>query len=264
MTTTMLTLSRISLATLATLLVVAMAGNGFSADAPPAGQPAAAAEKPAADDPGDVARKAEIMSSQRWRRAIFELGEWLSSQQIYSPQEVNRIKADFNRRVAGMSSYELDYLLEDLDAKFKIMDTAEAKDARAWVGQYMAVMSDSKRAEVLKDVPDVVTMSAAQLQQEVNRIEQTKASLQQQQQAFDQSRQTMVDQASAARQATAAASRAAMAQTRAAPFSPYHSGGGGGGGGGGGKQPFSDVHQSGMTVTAGPFGAYVSFNTGSF
>jgi methyl-accepting chemotaxis protein len=244
----------------AVILLFASAVVAVSADSPaPTGQ------RPAAPDAaGDVTRKAEIMNGQRWRRAIFELSEWLSSQQIYSPQEVNRIKADFNRRVAGMSSYELEYLLDDLDAKFKILETPEAKDARAWVGQYLAVMSDSKRAEVLKDVPDVVTMSAAQLQQEVDRIEQTKASLQQRQQAFDQSRQTMVDQAAAARQATAAASRAAMAQTRAAPFSPYHSGGGGGGGGGGGKQPFSDVHQSGMTITAGPFGAYASFNTGAF
>ena len=242
------------------MLTLATAAQiGLAADAPAAAKPA-----PAADDAGDIARKAEIMSSQRWRRAIFELGEWLSAQQIYSPQDVNRIKADFNRRVSGMSSYELEYLLDDLDAKFKVIESPEAKDARAWVGQYLSAMSDTKRAEVLKDVPNVVTMSAAQLQQEVVRIEQTKASLQQRQQAFDQSRQTMVDQAAAARQQTAAASRAAMAQTQSASFSPYHSGGGGGGGGGGGKQPFSDVHSKGMTVTAGPFGAYCSFNTGSF
>lgn len=90
--------------------------------------PTAAAERPAAgneggapapDAAGDLARKAEIMNSNRWRRAIFELGEWLSAQQIYSPQEVRSIKADFNRRVATMSSYELEYLLDDLDAKFK-------------------------------------------------------------------------------------------------------------------------------------------------
>jgi hypothetical protein len=253
----------VSSVSIATVMLALAAGRCPAADAAPVSPPAAG-QQPAAGDAGDIARKAEIMNSQRWRRAIFELGEWLSSQKIYSPQEVNRIKADFNRRVAGMSSYDLEYLLEDLDAKFKIMESAEAKDARAWVGQYLAAMSDSKRAEVLKDVPDVVTMSAAQLQQEVDRIEQKKASLQQRQQAFDQSRQTMVDQAAASRQATAAASRAAMAQTRAAPFSPYHSGGGGGGGGGGGKQPFSDVHQSNMRVTAGPFGAYVSFNTGAF
>ena len=132
---------------------------------------------PATDAAGDLARKAEIMNSNRWRRAIFELGEWLSAQQIYSPQDVRSIKADFNRRVAGMSSYELEYLLDDLDAKFKILDTPEAKDARQWVGQYLAVMSDQRRAEVLKDVPDVVKMSSGQLQQEIEKLEQKKAPL---------------------------------------------------------------------------------------
>jgi hypothetical protein len=232
---------------------------------PAAGQPAAAqpAAQPAAakaDDDGDLARKAEIMNSARWRRAIFELGEWLSTQQIYSPQEVRNIKADFNRRVAAMSSFELEYLLEDLDAKFKILDTAEAKDARQWVGQYLSVMSDQKRSEVLKDVPNVVQMTSAQLQQEIAKIEQMRASLAQRQVAADQSRQQMVDMAQAARQATAAASNAAASRAAAgAAFSPYR-----GQSQGGGKPPFSDVQGSGMSVSVGPFGAYASFNVGNF
>jgi hypothetical protein len=213
---------------------------------------------PATDAAGDLARKAEIMNSNRWRRAIFELGEWLSAQQIYSPQDVRSIKADFNRRVAGMSSYELEYLLDDLDAKFKILDTPEAKDARQWVGQYLAVMSDQKRAEVLKDVPDVVKMSSGQLQQEIEKLEQKKAALQRQQAAFDQGRQQLVDRAQAARQATAAASTAAAAQLQSGvSYSPYRSQGGG-------KPPFSDSHGSGMNVGVGPWGAYVGFSVGSF
>ena len=221
-----------------------------------AGEPAPAAD---AADPGDLARKAEIMNSERWRRAIFELGEWLSAQEIYTPDEVRRIKSNFNRRVAAMSSYELDYLLDDLDAKFKILDTPEAKEARNWVGQYLSVMSDQKRSEVLKDVPDVVTMTSGQLQQEIQRIEQRRAALQRQQAAFDQGRRQLVDQAAAARQATAAASNAAAAraQAGAVSMSPYRSQGGG-------KPPFSDVKGSGMSVGVGPFGAYVSFNVGNF
>ena len=168
-----------------------------AATKPAAASPAAAKPAPAApatgEDDGDLARKMEIMNSPRWRRAIFELGEWLSSQQIYTPPEVHNIKADFNKRVARMSSYELDYLLDDLDAKFKILDTAEAKDARQWVGQYLSVMSDQKRAEALKDVPDVVRMSSSQLQQEIDKIEQKRNSLQQQQTAFDASRQQLVE-----------------------------------------------------------------------
>jgi len=229
--------------------------------AAPAKAPAAAAAPAAAkdDDDGDLARKAEIMNSPRWRRVIFELGEWLSSQQIYAPQEVHNIKADFNKRVAVMSSYELEYLLEDLDSKFKILETPEAKDARQWVGQYLSVMSDTKRAEVLKDVPDVVKMSSAQLQQEIDKIEQKKAGLQQRQAAFDSSRQQLVERAQAARQATAAASNAAAAQMQSGvSYSPYR------GSQGGGKPPFADVKGSGMSVGVGPFGAYMSMNVGNF
>jgi len=248
----------------AVLLVVPFLAPAGAADPPPAPVKGSTERTmPSQATPEDAARKVEIMSGERWRRAIFELGEWLSSQQIYSPQEVRRIKADFNRRVAGMSSYELEYLLDDLDAKFKVLETPEARDAKAWLGQYLSAMSDQRRAEALRDVPDVVTMTSSQLEQEINRIEQKRVSLQQRQQAFDQSRDVLVQQAATNRQQTAAAAAAAMAQTRSsASFSPYRTGGGGGGGGA--KPPFSDAKGSGMSVGVGPWGAYVSFNTGSF
>lgn len=249
--------------TLACLPVAVLAGGLVAADDPPAAQPQTQPQTqaaPAGDADDDIVRKAQIMNSQRWRRAIFELGEWLAAQQIYTADEVRRIKANFNRRVAAMSSYEVEYLLDDLDSKFKILDTPEAKDARSWVGQYLSAMSDRKRAEVLKDVPDVVTMSASQLQLEIEKIEKTRAALQQRSAAFDQSRQQLVERAAAARQQTAAASAAASAAAQAgAAYSPYRSGGQGGG-----KPPFSDVKGSGMSVGAGPFGAYVSFNVGNF
>jgi hypothetical protein len=245
-----------------TILAVALATPLVAADPPPAARPGPSERTmPSQATPEDAARKVEIMSGPRWRRAIFELGEWLSSQQIYSPQQVTRIKADFNRRVSGMSSYELEYLLDDLDAKFKVLETPEARDAKAWLGQYLSAMSDQRRAEALRDVPDVVTMTSSQLQQEINRIEQKRVSLQQRQQAFDQSRDGLVQQAAANRQQTAAAAAAAMARATSRPsFSPYS----GGGGGGGGKPPFSDVKGSGMNVGVGPFGAYVNFNVGAF
>jgi hypothetical protein len=218
----------------------------------------AAAASAAPDDDDDMARKATIMNSPRWRRAIFELGEWLSSQEIYSPQEVRTVKADFNRRVAKMSASDLEYLLDDLDAKFKILDTDEARDARAWVGQYLAVLSDHQRAKVLKDVPDVVKMSAAQLQQEILKIEQSRAALRRQQAAFDEGRQQLVQQAQSARQATAQASAAAMRSSGGgASYSPYR-------GGGGGSPPFANTGGSGMSITSGPFGAYVSMSLGGF
>ena len=219
---------------------------------------AAPAPTPEAAPADDIAKKAEILRSPRWRRAVFELGDWLATQEIYPPKQVQKIKNDFNQRVAKMSSYELEYLLEDLEQKFKVMDSPEAKDARAWVGQYLSAMSDRKRDEVLKDIPNVVSMSASELSQEIQKIETKRQALQRQQAAFEQGRQQLVEQAQASRQATAQAAAAAAAQANSAPaYSPYRSQGGG-------KPPFSDSQGSGMSVGVGPWGAYVNFSVGSF
>jgi pyruvate/2-oxoglutarate dehydrogenase complex dihydrolipoamide acyltransferase (E2) component len=236
-------------------------GGATATPSTPAPQPPkAAANDDDGDGDSDLEKKVAIMNSPRWRRAIFELGEWLSAQAIYTPAQVRNIKADFNRKVETMSPHDLEYLLDDLDEKFQILDTPEAKDARSWVAQYLSVMSDQKRAEALKDVPNVVTMTAGQLQLEIQKIEQKRGTLQQQQAAFDEGRQQLVQQAQAARQQTAAASAAATSRTGGVSYSPYRSGGGGGGG----KPPFSDVQGSGMSITSGPFGAYVSMNLGGF
>jgi FtsZ-binding cell division protein ZapB len=266
--TTHLHALRLLRATLLTALLVALGLSRLSeAQAPvnngrPTAKDAAAApqEPKVTDDDGDLAKKAEIMNSPRWRRAIFELGEWLSAQAIYTPTQVRNIKADFNRKVEKMSPNDLEYLLDDLDAKFKILDTPEARDARSWMAQYLSVMSDQKRAEALKDVPNVVTMTAGQLQQEIQKIEQKRGALQQQQAAFDEGREQLVQRAQDARQQTAAASAAAMSRTGGVSYSPYRSGGGGGGS----KPPFSDAGGSGMTLYSGPFGAGVSMSLGSF
>ena len=119
---------------------------------PTAKQPAAKSAPPAAATPAarqpvdkeDAAKKAEILNSTQWRRAMFELTEWLSAQQIYTPAQVTQLKADFNKQVAGMTSVELSFLLADLNEKFKLMDTKEAREARDWVGRYLSILADKK------------------------------------------------------------------------------------------------------------------------
>jgi hypothetical protein len=245
-------------ATAALVLCCVAVSSVTLAQAPVPQAAAAPSAAPEATPQDDIAKKAEILRSPRWRRAVFELGDWLDTQEIYPPKQVQKIKSDFNQRVAKMSSYELEYLLEDLEQKFKVMDSPEAKDARAWVGQYLSAMSDRKRDEVLKDIPNVVSMSAGELSQEIQKIETKRQSLQRQQAAFEQGRQQLVEQAQANRQLTAQAAAAAAAQANSAPaYSPYRSQGGG-------KPPFSDSKGSGMTVGVGPWGAYVGFSVGNF
>jgi hypothetical protein len=73
---------------------------------------------------------------------------WLAAQPVYSPDRVQRIKSDLATRTAGMTSYELEYMLDGLDEKINILESAEATDAREWVGRYLSVMADDRRAKL--------------------------------------------------------------------------------------------------------------------
>ena len=211
-----------------------------------------AAESTVVDDDGDMARKADIMHGSQWQQAIAELGAWLSTQNVYTPSEVRRIKMQFNDRLDGMTSYELEYLLDSIAAKLKLLETSEARDAKAWLGEYLSAMSDGRRAQELREVPNLLTMNAAQLWQEIQRIDAKRSALRQRQQGVEARQGAMAERAAAGRRATSAASREAAARARAAPsHSPYRAGGG--------SPPFSDIAPRRATINVGPFGACISF-----
>jgi hypothetical protein len=209
-----------------------------------------AAESGAAARECDLARKADIMHGAQWQRAIAELGDWLATQTLYPPAEVRRIKVRFNEQVAGMSSYELEYLLDSVAQKMRLLDTPEARDAKAWLGEYLAAMSDARRARELRNVPNLLDMTAAQLWDEIQRIDRKRAALQQRQQGVAARQNALVDRAAANRQASADAARATAERLRAAPAGPPASQGGG-------KPPFSDSPQRRMSIGVGPMGAFI-------
>lgn len=222
-------------------------GSAAQAADPAAGQ---AISRSADEDDGELARKSDLLHSERWQDAIAELGGWLAVQSVYSPSEVRRIKMQFNQRVAAMSSYELEYLLDSISAKLRLLDTAEARDAKAWLGEYLSAMSDARRAKELRNVPNILDMSADQLWREIQRIDSLRGTLQQRQQGVEARQATLVAKAAAGREATSAASRAAAARPRAAPsHSPYRSGGG--------SPPFSDVQRRRVSIAVGPMGACI-------
>jgi len=169
----------------------------------PKSKPAARPASPATEAPKSkvqlpigtkegIPSKQEILNSPQWRRAMFEFAEWLSAQPIYDKQQVAEIKQRFNQQVAKASPEELVALLADMQAKFQIIETPAAKEARAWMGQYLSVMSDKKRAEVLKQMPNLVTMTADQMAAEISSLQAKKANLDAEQEAFQRGQQQLV------------------------------------------------------------------------
>jgi hypothetical protein len=225
--------------------------------APASANKAAAPAAPRPVDAADEARKKEILESSRWRRAMFEFQEWLNRQSIYDTKEVAGIKADLAARVAKMNSRELTAMLDDMGAKFQILESKPAQDAGAWLAQYLSILSDAKREEVLKQLPNISTMTPAQLNQEIARIQRKRQSMIRAQATFDQTRQAQVDAALKANQeAQQALRREQQARSPGGYTSPYrpttH------------ERPFENVSDPGpeMKYYVSPWGG-VGFTFGS-
>lgn len=228
----------------------------------PAKAPPTAA-KSAASTPqvnsADAAKKAAILDSKRWRRAMFELNEWLSAQRLYDKKQVEEIRADLSTRVAEMSSSDLEFMLQDMEAKFQIMDSQPAQEAREWLGHYLSLRSAKKREEILKDMPNLVTMTAAQLSQEIQKIERKRTLSQREAAASSRTRQSQVSGQLQANQAAQRAYAQQQSQAPAAYSSPYRAANNG-------ARPFDDrkVGPS-MEFYSGNFGQFgVVFNPSSY
>ncbi len=221
--------------------------------APIPAEPSASGAAPA--DEAD--RRRAVLESERWRRAMFELDEWLKVQQVYSPQRVRQIKADLAKRISEMSSYDLEYLLDNLDTKLRILEGPDATDARAWLGRYLSVMSDERRAALLKDAPDVTAMSESQLRDAIRQVEDKRAEVEKQAHTVRQARRTYGEFLETNREAIAAQRAQTRAQRDDVSFSPYR-------GPAVDSAPFADSFNSPTVVGVGPWTTFMGTGISSF
>jgi hypothetical protein len=234
----------------------------FAAAAAPAADPAPSAPPPAeaaaADAATEASRKAEVLAGSRWRRAMHELDEWLSAQTVYPPDRVRQIKAELAERVAGMTSYELEYLLDGLDQKLKVLETPAAKDARDWLGRYLSVMADDRRAALLARVPDVLDMSADELAAALAEIEEKRAKVDREASNTRRSRREFGAFIGDARRAEAVdRDRLERIRRGDAAFSPYRVQPVG-------SPPHPESFDSPTVVGVGPWGTFVDVSFAAF
>lgn len=225
-------------------------------EAPAAGERPAATAAASVED--DAARKADLIASERWRRAMFEFDQWLARQPVYTPAQVRKIKSDLAARIESMSSFELDYLLDTLEAKLVVLESPAAEEARSWLGRYLSVMADRKREEVLGEVPNILDMSSSELEAAVKRVEAKRTAVEQQHRRTLETRDTTAALVEATRQQQEA-ERAAMAASRPAPevYSPYR-------GSTMPDPPFAGAYDSPTVVGVGPWGSFLLIPTVAF
>jgi hypothetical protein len=147
--------------------------------------------------PSEAAQKAEIMSSERWKRVEKEFAQWLSVQVIYTPAQVEAFKTKLKAEIQNMSASELQQFLDQWDAKLQILLGRDTAQAREWLGQYLSVIADGYRPTFLKKlgITDVSNLSASQIEDELNRLRAERLAFQQQRSAFNLAREEHVQMA---------------------------------------------------------------------
>ena len=217
--------------------VSCLLGGGLWAQQParPSTAPAPAAKAPAAAPANAPAamdgEKAKILSSDDWKQVMSEYQKWVSSQAIYTTDDVKRMNAKISAAVGSMSASDLQEYLDDWQAKLKVLNGQNFQEAQAWLGAYLEPCTDGYRAKTLKQLglSDVAKMSATQLEDAIVRIRADKLSKETSQAAFEQSRAAqvrMLQQDYAASQQAVQQANAGINYGYGAGFntmqSPYH------------------------------------------
>jgi hypothetical protein len=162
-----------------------------------------------------TARQA-VLQSDEWRRMQRDLDQWLFVQQIYTPAEITKMKAEFSSRIGHMSAAELRDFMKDIQQRLKVLNSPEAAEARAWLAQRLAVLRDPD-TERRRLRPDVANMTAGEIRQELQQFEQRQAAMQQSQAAFGRTRQFQMQNA----RDLQASRRQAMEQRQSRPAATH-------------------------------------------
>ena len=153
---------------------------------PPGGNsPPGSGNPPTQPSPGvDSMAKERILNSAEWRQTQQAYYEWLSVQKIYTPQEVKRLRADTQAKVAKMSAAQLQSFLDDANEKVKILLSKDAEDARLWLAQRMAVEVKLTPEQMKEERPDIANMTSAQVEQRLLQIDQERKQTKTAQESF--------------------------------------------------------------------------------
>ncbi len=155
------------------------------------GAPSAEEEHPTIAREEEAAR-IKILNSPEWHEILRGIEDWLSVQKTYDKSEVAQFKHRFNQRVMRMSSHELIDFMSDLQEKLKVLLSPEARSARVWMGQYLALHAAIPPDQFKKMRPDILHMTSEQMEERLQTFEAKEAQTKQTQAAFDKGREQQV------------------------------------------------------------------------
>ncbi len=125
----------------------------------------------AQDDGAKTPDRQTILNSPQWKQTMRDFEEWSSVQQIYDKDQMAKLKQQLEQKVAGMSADQMTDFMDDLKQKLTILHSDEARDARKWLSETFAVAAPAYAEKLREKLPDIATLTAAQLQLQLDKYE---------------------------------------------------------------------------------------------
>lgn len=166
--------------------------------------------------PDDAEAKAAILQSASWKEVIQRFNDWLSIQAIYTADEVRHIRARLNAGIDRMNPDQLQFFEADMRAKLDVLTSERALDAQAYLAEKLLVASDAFARKIREQLPDVLSMTPAQIDQSLSIFAAKRQSRQQMQSNFEQTRDRRLAANSAQLRAREQQQRDRAARNRAA------------------------------------------------
>jgi hypothetical protein len=152
------------------------------------------------------------------------LHDWLTVQQVYPAEQVAAIQQQLSARVSQMTPREAEEFMKAMEERLEVLTSPEAEEARQWLAHFFATRRNPE-AQLRRSRPDVLNMTASQIRQELQWLQQHREGQQLSNAAFAQARAAQQQAALGFQDARQQAQvRAAESRSRAAANqfrSPY-------------------------------------------
>jgi hypothetical protein len=151
-----------------------------------------AAQPPQWFPPGSNLAGRSSLVSEPWQQTLRGFDEWSQVQQVYMPQQIAEMRRKILEKASSLSAAESERFRGEINAKLHVLMSAEARDARKWLADTLAVASDSYAEKVRAKLPDITKESARQLQADLDAFEARESNVKQYQQGLQETRKLAV------------------------------------------------------------------------
>jgi len=147
--------------------------------------PAVSSTKPTFDT---VAQYAYLRSDE-WHSLMSDLDDWFAVQNLYDAQQVKKFKSRLAAGIEKMSAEQLKKFAKDMRDKLEVLRGDKASAAAEYLRSVESSAKPTYTAKIREKLPDILSMSASEVNARLGVLTSKHQSTAQLQKAFDESRQ---------------------------------------------------------------------------